>query len=219
MKKSWILLVAAAVLLALALGACVTTQCRESGQVIWDRGANPNRDAPKWVKSDRAAIREAGLRPADVPKRAVVFVGYSEDMNNEKGARFDAIDDTLERYAVYVQDWLDIIIPQAAEEVGIKLPDINTALGADRALGYLPKGQLEGTIVRAQWVATGRLCEGPDSEPSDPVYRVYVLAAIDRDTLPLHLKEAAKEAFKNAIIRGEDRQKVLERVNRIIDRM
>jgi len=219
MKNSWILLVAAAVLATLVLGACVTTQCRETGQVIWDRGANPDRDAPKWVGNERTAIREAGLRPADVPKRAVVFVGYSEDMNNERGARFDAIDDTLERYAVYVQDWLDIIIPQAAEEVGVRLPDINTALGADRALGYLPKGQLESTIVKAQWMATGRLCKGAGAEPSDPVYRVYVLAAIDRDTLPGHLKEAAKEAFKNAIIRGEDREKVLERVDRIIDRM
>ena len=125
----------------------------------------------------------------------------------------------MERYAVYVQDWLDIIIPQAAEEVEVRLPDINTALGADRALGYLPKGELERTIVKGQWLATGRLCEGPDGEPTDPMYRVYTLAAIDRDTLPLHLKEPAKEAFKNAIIRSADKEKVLERVNRIIGRM
>ncbi|MBN1834748.1 MAG: hypothetical protein JW820_02795 [Spirochaetales bacterium] len=220
MKKSWILPVLASVLLILTLGACVTTtECRESGQVMWDRGADPERDAPKWVGNERAAIREAGLRYADVPKRAVVFVGHSEDLNNEKGARFEAVDDALDRYAVYVQDWLDIIIPQAAEEVEVRLPDINTALGADRALGYLPKEELEGTIIKAQWLATGRLCEDAEVEPSDPVYRVYVLVAVDRDTLPVHLKEAAKEAFKNALIRGEDRQKVLERVNRIIDRM
>jgi hypothetical protein len=219
MKKGWILLFVAVALLSLALSACVTTQCRETGQVIWDQGANPARDAPKWVNSERAAIREAGLRPADIPKRAVVFVGHSEDMNNEKGARFDAVDDTLERYAVYVQDWLDIIIPQAAEETGVRLPDINTALGADRALGYIPKEELERSVVKAQWMATGRLCEAPGGEPGEPVYRVYVLAAIDRDTLPSHLKEAVKEAFKNAIIRGEDKQKVLERAYRIIDRM
>jgi hypothetical protein len=219
MKKTWILLFIAAMLLSLSFNACVTTQCRQTGQVIWDQGANPDRDAPKWVKSERAAIKEAGLKPRDIPKRAVVFVGFSEDMNNEKGARFDAIDDALDRYAVYVQDWLDIIVPQAAEEVGVRLPDINTALGADRALGYLPKGELEATIIKGQWTATGKLCEGPGIEPSDPVFRVYVLAAVDRDTLPAHLKEAAKEAFKNAIIRGEDREKVLERVDRIIDRM
>ena len=219
MNKRWIVLFAAAVLLSLALGACVSTQCRETGQVVWDAGANPQRDAPRWVASERAAVREAGLAPRDIPKRAVVFVGFSKDMNNERGARFDAVDDALKRYAVYVQDWLDIIIPQAAEEVGVRLPDINTALGADRALGYLPKGELEGTIIKAQWLATGRLCAGPGAEPADQVYRAYVLAAVGRDTLPAHLKDAAKEAFKNAIIRGDDREKVLERVNRIIDRM
>jgi hypothetical protein len=219
MKRPWILLFIAAALLPLALGACVTTRCRETGQVIWDQGANPDRDAPRWVRSERAAIKEAGLKPRDIPKRAVVFVGFSEDKNNEKGARFDAVDDAMERYAVYVQDWLDIIIPQAAEEVEVRLPDINTALGADRALGYLDPRELERDIIKAQWLATGKLCEGPGIEPSDPVYRVFVLVAVDRDTLPSHLKEAAKEAFKNAIIRGEDREKVLERVDRIIDRM
>jgi hypothetical protein len=219
MKKRWILLSITAAVLPLAFSACVTTQCRDSGQVIWDHGANPDRDGPKWVRSDRAAVKEAGLKPRDIPKRAVVFVGFSKDMNNEKGARFDAVDDAMKRYAVYVQDWLDIIIPQAAEEVGVRLPDVNTALGADRALGYLPKGELERTIIKAQWLATGKLCEGPGIEPSDPVYRAYVLVAVDRDTLPGHLKEAAKESFKNAIIRGEEREKVLERVDRIIDRM
>jgi hypothetical protein len=51
------------------------------------------------------------------------------------------------------------------------------------------------------------------------VYRIYVLGAFDKDARREHVREAAIETFKYAIIRGEDKDKVLDEADRLIRRL
>ena len=203
---------------AMLLSGCATTgtaQCSEEGQILWDEGRDPERDAPRWVDNWKRALREAGVRASQIPDRYVVYRGVSEDRPDERASRFDAVEDMLKRYAVYLQEELDRILPEAADRAGIRLPQLNTALGADMAVGYLPREPIEDEVIRAHWTAAGRLC--PDLTQS--VYRTYVLGAFDRDNRQEHVMEAAIETFKYAIIRGEDKDEVLEQTRRLLRRL
>jgi len=213
-----ILTVVIAIFTGILLSGCVTTgsaDCTESGQIVWDKDSDPRRDAPRWIDNRKAALKEAGVRASEIPKKYVVYSGVSEEKTDERAARFDAVEDMLERYAVYLQQELDSILPEAAEKAGVRLPDLNTALGADMAVSYLPREPIEADVIRAHWSATGRLC--PDL--TQKMYRIYVLGAFDREVRREHLREAAIETFKYAIIRGEDKDNVLAEAERLIRRL
>ncbi len=201
-RRSPPVFLAAAVLAAVFLAGCSTPPPPppDSGQVVWVQGSDPARDAPRWTHGGRAALREAGVRASDVPKKSLVFVGVSEDRPDERGARFSAIENMFKQYAVSLQRELDRILPEAAAKAKVMLPTLNTALGAERSLGYLPREGVERDLLRATWVATG----------AGPVYRVYVLGAIDQEARRAHVLEAAKETFKFAMIRRADQEKILQ---------
>lgn len=210
------------VVLAVSAGAllsgCVTAgaaECSEEGQVLWDRDHDPGRDAPRWVSNTRAALKEAEVRSRDIPKKYVLYMGVSEDKPDERAARFDAVEDMLKRYAVYLQEELDRILPEAAERAGVRLPQVNTALGADMAVSYLPREPIEAEVIRAHWTATGKLC--PDL--NQKMYRTYVLGVFDKDVRREHVLEAAVETFKYAIIRGDDKDEILAEAQRLIRRL
>jgi hypothetical protein len=208
-----------AVVLAAALGGCATTsavKCSGPGQIVWDRGRDPERDAPRWTDNPKAAAREARVSRFDIPDKYILYTGVSEDKNDERGARFSAVEDMLKRYAVYLQRELDRILPEAAEEAGVALPDINTALGADLAMSYLPREPVESDIIRSSWTATGTLCP---VESGEPVYRTYVLGVFDRDVRRAHLLEAAKETLKYAIIRAEHKELILREAEKLVKRL
>jgi hypothetical protein len=213
-----VLAIALAAAAGMGLSGCATAgtgQCAEEGQILWNRDSDPQRDAPRWVEHRKAALREAGVRPGQIPDRYVVYMGVSEDKPDERAARFDAVEDMLKRYAVYLQQELDRILPQAAERAGVRLPEINTALGADMAVSYLPRQPIETDIIRAHWTAAGKLC--PDGIRT--VYRVYVLGAFGDEARREHVREAAIETFKYAIIRGADKEEVLKEAERLIRRL
>jgi len=213
-----ILTVVFAVITGILLSGCVTAgadECTEDGQILWDEDSNPKRDAPRWIDNRKAALKEAGVRASEIPKKYVVYMGVSEEKPDERGARFDAVEDMLKRYAVYLQTELDRILPEAAEKAGVRLPDLNTALGADMAVSYLPREPIEANVIRAHWSATGKLC--PDL--TQTVYRIYVLGVFDKNARRDHLREAAIETFKYVIIRGEDKDRVLAEAERLIRRL
>jgi hypothetical protein len=221
MKRSimfTVLVIGLALVVGFLFNGCATTgasECSEEGQILWDKDRDPVRDAPRWVDNWKAALREAGVRSSQIPKKYVVYMGVSEDKPDDRAARFDAVEDMLKRYAVYLQEELDRILPEAAERAGVSLPRLNTALGADMAVSYLPREPIEANVVRSHWIATGRLC--PDLNRK--VYRVYVLGAFDKDARTEHVREAAVETFKYAIIRGEDKDKVLAETDRLLRRL
>jgi hypothetical protein len=213
-----ILTVVLAIFTGILLSGCVTTgsiDCAEPGQIVWDQDSDPKRDAPRWVDNWRAALKEAGVRASAIPNKYVVYMGVSEEKPDERAARFDAVEDMLKRYAVYLQQELDRILPEAADKSGVRLPDLNTALGADMAVGYLPREPIEANVIRAHWTATGKLC----LDLTQTVYRIYVLGAFDKDARREHVREAAIETFKYAIIQGEDKDRVLEEAERLIRRL
>ncbi len=213
-----ILTVVLAVITGILLSGCVTAgaaECTEDGQILWDKDSDPKRDAPRWVDNWRAALKEAGGRASEIPKKYVVYMGVSEEKPDKRAARFDAVEDMLKRYAVYLQAELDRILPEAAEKAGVRLPELNTALGADMAVSYLPREPIEANVIRAHWSARGKLC--PDL--TQTVYRIYVLGAFDKDARRDHVREAAIETFKYAIIRGEDKDRVLAEAERLIRRL
>ena len=200
----------AAAALALLAG-CATgpaeKEC-EPGQVVWEKGSDPAQDAPKWIQGGRAAYKEAGIKKAEVPSKFLVFVGVSEDKNNDRGAKFNGVEDMLKRYAFWLQEELDELLPRAAREAEASLPAIDTALGAYNAVIYLPR---ENTaFIRAMWQAQGFVCD-----TGEPVYRAYVLGLFDRETRSAHLMEAAKETFKHALIKAEVKEDVLKRFERL----
>jgi hypothetical protein len=206
------------VVAGIVISSCVSAgavKCSEEGQILWDKEHDPERNAPRWVNNRRAALKEAGVRSSEIPKKYVVYMGVSEDKPDERAARFAAVEDMLKRYAVYLQEELDRILPEAAERAGVRLPQLNTALGADMAVSYLPREPIEADVIRAHWTATGKLC--PDL--TQTVYRIYVLGAFDKDARREHVREAAIETFKYAIIRGEDKDKVLDEADRLIRRL
>lgn len=213
-----ILMVVLAVITGILLSGCVTAgagECTEDGQILWDKDSDPKRDAPRWIDNWRAALKEAGVRASEIPKKYVVYMGVSEEKPDERAARFGAVEDMLKRYAVYLQAELDRILPEAAEKAGVRLPELNTALGADMAVSYLPREPIEANVIRAHWSARGKLC--PDL--TQTVYRIYVLGAFDKDARRDHVREAAIETFKYAIIRGEDKDRVLAEAERLIRRL
>ena len=213
-----ILMVVLAVITGILLSGCVTAgagECTEDGQILWDKDSDPKRDAPRWIDNRRAALKEAGVRASEIPKKYVVYMGVSEEKPDERAARFGAVEDMLKRYAVYLQAELDRILPEAAEKAGVRLPELNTALGADMAVSYLPREPIEANVIRAHWSARGKLC--PDL--TQTVYRIYVLGAFDKDARREHVREAAIETFKYTIIRGEDKDRVLAEAERLIRRL
>ena len=213
-----ILMVVLAVITGILLSGCVTAgagECTEDGQILWDKDSDPKRDAPRWIDNWRAALKEAGVRASEIPKKYVVYMGVSEEKPDERAARFGAVEDMLKRYAVYLQAELDRILPEAAEKAGVRLPELNTALGADMAVSYLPREPIEANVIRAHWSARGKLC--PDL--TQTVYRIYVLGAFDKDARRDHVGEAAIETFKYTIIRGEDKDRVLAEAERLIRRL
>ena len=217
-KLITLLLVVLTVAAGSALSGCVTAgaaECGEEGQILWDRDLDPERDAPRWVDNERARLKAAEVRRADIPKKYVVYTGVSEDKPDERASRFDAVEDMLKRYAVYLQAELDRILPEAAERAGVRLPQVNTALGADMAVSYLPREPIEKGVIRAHWIATGKLC--PDLNQT--MYRAYVLGVFDMDARREHVREAAIETFKYAIIRGEDKDEILRETERLLRRL
>jgi len=217
MNKASIALAATGLLLL--LGGCRSAPApepQEVGTIAWLRGANPERDAPRWIRSPAAARRAAGVARREVPNKYVVYVGSSEDKGSEQAAMFSAVGDMLERYAVWLQGELDRILPEAAERARVSLPPINTALGAYQAVGYLPREPLQREVVRESWQAVGRRCL---VESCETIYRAYVLGRFDDKTREAHLLEAAIETFKHAIIRGEDKDEILRQAQRLIRRI
>jgi hypothetical protein len=195
----------AALVLAL-LGGCLSappTECVQPGQILWEKGFDPARDAPKWIKGGQQALKAAGIRSSEVPKKYVVYVGVSEDKGDDRGAQFSGVEDMLKRYAVWLKNRLNALLPEAAKRAKVTLPDIDTSLGAYNAVMYLPREKAD--YIRDLWQAEGSLC--PDG---NPVYRVYALGVFDRDTRREHLLEAAKETFKVAIIKAQVKEAVLE---------
>jgi hypothetical protein len=220
LRKSLKLLLSALVaVLALLAGGCLSApkaECTQEGQIVWNRGADPGRDAPRWTRSQAASLRAARVTRWEVPERYVVYVGVSEDKATERSALFSGIDDMLKRYAVWLQGELDRILPEAAQRAKVPLPQVNTALGAYQAVGYLSKEDLLRDVVRATWQAEGRRCP---VESGEPAYRVYVLGRFDDKAREAHLLEAAIETFKYTIIRAEDREAILGEAQRLIRRI
>jgi hypothetical protein len=193
------------------LGGCLSappTECTQPGQILWEKGSDPAREAPKWIKGGRAAIKAAGIWSSEVPNKYLVYVGVSEDKADERGAQFNGVEDMLKRYAVWLKNRLNALLPEAAKRAKVSLPIIDTALGAYNAVIYLPRENAE--YIRELWQAEGRLC--PDG---NPVYRVYVLGVFDRETRRAHLLEAAKETFKVAIIKAQVKEVVLEEFTKL----
>ncbi len=199
-----------ALVLAL-LSGCLSarsSECRRPGQILWERGSDPARDAPRWTRGGNAALRAAGIRSWEVPKKYVLYVGVSEDRGDQRGAQFSGVEDMLQRYAVWLKNRLNSLLPEAARRAKVNLPELDTALGAYNAVMYLPREKAD--YIRELWQAKGRLC--PDGKP---VYRVYALGLFDRETRRAHLMEAAKETFKVAIIRAQAKEAVLEEFARL----
>ena len=212
MNNRWIVL--SILLASLIVGGCLSTagECTEPGQVVWEEGGDPARDAPKWIKGGKAAYKEAGVKKKDIPDKFLVYVGVSEDKGDERGAQFGGVEDMLKRYAFWLQEELDELLPQAAREAKLNLPNIDTALGAYNAVIYLPREK--APFIRAAWQAAGRGCD-----TGEPVFRVYALGLFDRDTRREHLLEAAKETFKHTVIRAEVKDEVLKEFERLIRRL
>jgi hypothetical protein len=215
MNNRWIVrmgLLASAALLVLAGCLSAAGECAEPGQVVWGEGSDPGKDAPKWINGGKAAYKEAGVRRKDVPDKFLVYVGVSEDKGDERGAQFGGVEDMLKRYAFWLQEELDELLPQAARQAKLGLPNYDTALGAYNAVIYLPREN--APYIRAAWQAQGQGCG-----TGQPVYRVYVLGLFDRDTRREHLLEAAKETFKHAVIRAEVKDEVLKEFEHLIRRL
>jgi hypothetical protein len=199
-----------ALVLAL-LAACLSappSECRRPGQILWERGSDPDRDAPRWTRGGNAALKAAGVRSWDVPKKYLVYVGVSEDKGDARGAQFSGVEDMLKRYAVWLKNRQNALLPEAARRAKVRLPELDTTLGAYNAVMYLPREKAD--YIRELWQAEGRLC--PEGKP---VYRVYALGLFDRETRRAHLLEAAKETFKVAIIRAKAKEAVLEEFARL----
>lgn len=224
-SRRWMVRVAViAALAALAAGCAsaprghpaVAAGAEGSEDIVWFRGADPGRDAPRWTRSRSAALRAAGVARRQVPDKYVVYLGVSEIKGTERAAMFSAVEDMLERYALWLQGELDRILPEAAERARVRLPEVNTALGAYQAVGYLPREQLQREVVQVSWQASGTRCR---VEACEMLYQVYVLGRFDDRAREAHLLEAAIETFKHAIISGEDKEAVLRQAQRLIRRI
>jgi hypothetical protein len=206
MNKRWLLrgaLLAAGI--AALLSGCLSTEGKcAPGEVLWNQGSDPQRDAPPWIKGGKPAYKEAGVRRKQIPDRFLVYVGLSEDKADERSAQFGGVEDMLKRYAFWLQEELDELLPLAAREAKATLPAIDTALGAYNAVIYLPREN--APFIRALWQA-------------EAVYRVYALGLFDRDTRREHLLEAARETFKHAVVRAEVKDEVLREFEKLIRRL
>jgi hypothetical protein len=214
-KKGWIVWAGLAAFgLQVMLAGCLSSppECTKPGQVLWAEGSDPEHDAPKWIQGGKAAYKEAGIKKREVPEKFLVYVGVSEDKPDERGAQFAGVEDMLKRYAFWLQEELDELLPMAAREAKASLPVVDTAVGAYSAVIYLPREN--APYLRAAWQATGQGCD-----TGGTVYRVYVLGLFDRDTRREHLLEAAKETFKHSLIRAEVKDEVLQEFEKLIRRL
>jgi hypothetical protein len=198
------------------LGGCTSgpaaKECTEPGQVLWEEGSSPVRDAPKWIRGGEPAYKEAWIKKREVPAKYLVYVGVSEDKNNDRGAQFSGVEDMLKRYAFWLEEELDELLPQAAREAKATLPTIDTAVGAYNAVIYLPREN--AGYIRALWQARGKSCD-----TGEAVFRVYALGLFDRETRRAHLLEAAKETFKRAIIKAEVKDSILQEFEKLARRL
>lgn len=214
---------AAAALAALALASgCATApqahpaEAEGAEEIVWLRGTDPGRDAPRWTRSPAAALRAAGAARREVPEKYVVYVGVSELKATERAAMFSAVEDMLERYALWLQGELDRMLPEAAERSRVRLPELDTALGAYQAVGYLDREELQREVVRGSWLAKGTVCR---VEACDTMYQTWVLGRFDDRVREAHLLEAAVETFRHAIISGEDKEALLRELRRLVRRI
>src|SRR4030065_263356 len=150
MNNRWIVLSILLASAALLLGGCLSTakEC-VPGTVLWEEGSDPAGDAPKWIKGGKAAYKEAGVKKKDIPDKFLVYVGVSEDKGDERGAQFGGVEDMLKRYAFWLQEELDELLPQGAREAKLRLPDIDTALSAYNAWTYIPPEH--STFILSIW--------------------------------------------------------------------
>ena len=185
----------------------------EIGLVSWFPGADPHRDAPSWTRSPAAAVREAGARRREVPARYVVHVGVSEDKGSEQAAMHSALADVKGHHAVWLRGELDRIFPEAAQRAGIRLPQIDTALGARQAVEGLHRQELRDGVVRRTWQARGRRCL---VETCEMLYRVYVLARFDQKDRAAELWDAAKRTLLDSAMPGADQDALLKQVQQLI---
>jgi hypothetical protein len=158
------------------------------------------------------AYKEAGVKKREIPDKYLVYVGVSEDKNNDRGAQFSGVEDMLKRYAYWLEEELDELLPQAAREAKATLPTIDAAVGAYNAVIYLPREN--AGYIRALWQARGKSCD-----TGEAVFRVYALGLFDRETRRAHLLEAAKETFKRAIIKAEVKDSILEEFEKLARRL
>ncbi len=197
----------------LFFSACATTECSRTGQVIWEKGFNPKRNAPAWTGKTSSALKEVGISARQVPKKFVVLVGESEDLNNEKGARAGAIDDMLLKYGGYLQMYLDPLLKQAAVNAGVKLNAVDTEIGAYNTVRYIPGQGYETDLVQAIWMARGKRCLEAGEEPA---YRAYVIGVMDEDHRRTHILVAGQEAFKTALMPGDKKRQVLGELEKLV---
>ncbi len=211
--RNLVLLLGLMLAVLLFLSACATTECSRTGQVIWEKGFNPKRDAPAWTGKTKSALKEVGISARQVPKKFVVLVGESEDLNNEKGARAGAIDDMLLKYGGYLKMYLDPLLKQAAVNAGVKLPPVDTEIGAYNTVRYIPGQGYDTDLVKAVWMARGKRCLEVGEEP---VYRAYVIGVMDEDNRRAHILDAGKETFKTALIPGDKKRQVLDELDKLV---
>ena len=72
------------------LGGCLSTpsvECRRLGQILWERGCDPARDAPEWTRGGNAAFRAAGIRSWEVPMLRRYAVWLKNRLNADEFAR------------------------------------------------------------------------------------------------------------------------------------
>ncbi|MQY76273.1 MAG: hypothetical protein GH155_01425 [Spirochaeta sp.] len=205
----------ALILVILAIGGCVSTECTRAGQVFWDKDFHPDKDAPKWTKNLKEAAKEAGVSLRRIPEKTIVLIGASEDLNNKKGSYASALDNMLQQYAGYLKEDLDGFMRQALENLGMSTLNIDTAVGASNAVCYIPNQAYESDLVKTSWQATGRRCLESGEEP---VYRVYVLGVIEKEDRKAHLPVAAKETFKYAVIRKDKKDKIMKELEKLISK-
>lgn len=197
----------------LLISGCATARCERVGQIIWEKGFNPEKNAPSWTKDIRKAARAVGVPPRQIPKKTIVVIGVSEDLNKERGASTGALDDMLQKYGAYLKEDLDVLMKQAAYNLSMILPNLDTALGAYNAVRYIPNQNYESEFVKASWQAHGKRCL---ESGEDQVFRVYLIGVFDKEARRKHIMETAKETFKYALVQKEKKNKILQELQELV---
>ena len=211
-RKIWLFVGIASGILLLISG-CATVRCERVGQIIWEKGFDPKKDAPSWTKDIKKAAKAVGVPSRQIPNKTIVVIGVSEDLNKERGANTSALDDMLQRYGAYLKEDLDVLMKQATDNLGMGLPNLDTSLGAYNAVRYIPNQNYESKFVEESWQARGKRCleSGEDS-----VFRVYVIGVFDKDARRKHIMEAAKETFKYALVQKDKKNKILQELRKLV---